>query len=405
MKEKFISLFISFFSINVFNRLIPLVTIPILTNRLGLEGYGEYILILSYTVLFDTLISFGFKTTAVIDLNFCKSKEDENKLFFKVLFSKLMIAFPSIFILLYVLNSQNIDTFHSIIFCVSILMGVVLNQEWYFHGKGNMHSIVLINVSLRLIYIWLIYEFIKSPSDYTYALIIHSLTLFLQSFVGGIKAVLDFKIEFPKSIIFRDVFHQFKNNTYFFSATLSSYFTTSFNFIILDNFYSPTTLGVYAIADKLVNALRDFSNTFNNSILPILAEKHNLNQEQKSPLFLYYIISIFLIFSIVSLVVYLLSDYIFLFFNSEIRHTNLGSRLIETLVIGLPMSVIIGAISQFYVIKGKSVRLFWIFLAFAFLSVITLSISAYYFNIISFAYTYVILMIILFTFLYIKIKT
>ena len=57
-----------------------------------------------------------------------------------------------------------------------------------------------------------------------------------------------------------------------------------------------------------------------------------------------------------------------------------------------------------HVIKGKSVRLFWIFLAFAFLSVITLSISAYYFNIISFAYTYVILMIILFTFLYIKIK-
>ena len=143
MKKKFISLFLSFFSINVLNRLIPLITVPILTNRLGLDVYGKYILILSYTLFFDILISFGFKTSAVVDLNFCKSKEDENELFFKILFSKLMMLIPSVFILLYVLTFENINTYHSIIFCITILMGVALNQEWYFHAKGKMHSIVL----------------------------------------------------------------------------------------------------------------------------------------------------------------------------------------------------------------------------------------------------------------------
>ena len=400
MLRNFISLFLSFSAINIFNRLIPLITVPILTNNLGLGGYGEYLIILSFSVLFDTFISFGFKTTAVIDLNFCKNKEEENSLFYRLFMSKLLLFLPSVFVLIFMLSFQEISTLNSIIFCVLMLIGVALNQEWYFHGKGKMQSVVLINLSIRMLYLVVIYFFIRSPDDLSYALIAYSLTIFLQSGAGFIKAILEFKIKTPKSIDFKLIIAQYRNNIYFFSATLSSYFYTSFNFIILDNFYSPAIIGVYGIADKLVNALRDFSNSFQNAILPILAEKYSLNLEQKNSLFLKYIGVVFILFSAVSCVVFLYSDYLFLFFNSNPVYINLGSRLIKILVLGLPVYVIIGSISQLYLIQKQSKKLFRVISIFAFSSVITLSTSAYNFDIIVFASSYVILMIVLISILF-----
>jgi len=395
MFRNFLSLFLSFSAINIFNRLIPLITVPVLTNNLGLSSYGEYLVILSFTVLFDTFISFGFKTTAVIDLNFCKNKEEENNLFYRLFMSKLLLFIPSVFVLIFMLSFREISTLNSIIFCVSLLVGIALNQEWYFHGKGKMQSIVLINLSIRTLYLVIIYFFIRSPDDLSYALIAYSLTIFLQSGAGFIKAILEFKIKIPKSIDFNLIIAQYRNNIYFFSATLSSYFYTSFNFIILDNFYSPAIIGVYGIADKLVNAIRDFSNSFQNAFLPTLAKRYTLNLEQKNSLFLKYIGVVFILFSAISCVVFIYSDYLFLFFNSDSVYINLGSRLIKILILGLPVYVIIGSTSQLYLIQKQSKKLFWIISIFAFSSVITLTTSAYNFNIIVFGSFYVILMTVL----------
>ena len=51
-------------SVQMFGRvittLIALVTVKILTNKLGPSGYGEYAAILNYIALFGTLADFGF---------------------------------------------------------------------------------------------------------------------------------------------------------------------------------------------------------------------------------------------------------------------------------------------------------------------------------------------------------
>ena len=90
MIKTFISLFLSFSTINVVNRIIPLISIPLLTNNLGLDSYGEYVIILSYYVLFDTLVNYGFKTTAVIDLGMCDITQESN-LFHEIFFFKIDI--------------------------------------------------------------------------------------------------------------------------------------------------------------------------------------------------------------------------------------------------------------------------------------------------------------------------
>jgi O-antigen/teichoic acid export membrane protein len=404
MIKKFISLFLSFSVINILNRLIPLFTVPILTNKLGLEGYGLYLIILTYTVLFDTLISFGFKTTAVIELNFCKDSEQENELFFRVLFSKLLVTFPLIIILFCVLIQYEIDVYYLFVFCLFMLLGAALNQEWYFHGKKKMKTVLSINFPIRILYLVLIYFFIRNVNDLKFALIFFSVTFFLQSFIGLIMAVSLFKLILPKSFKLKTIVTQYKNSGYFFLSKLSSYFYTSFNFIILDNFYSPAIIGVYGIADKLVNVVRDFSNIFNNSILPLLAEKQKINKNQINIIFLIYLVSVFLIFSFVSMGISFFSNDLFLFFNSETDHLLLGSKLIKILALSIPITVVTGSLSQMYLIKSQSKKLFWITSIFALISLITLYITASNYELITFGYAYVILMLVLFSLSLINIK-
>ena len=191
---------------------------------------------------------------------------------------------------------------------------------------------------------------------------------------------------------------------YFFLSKLSSYFYTSFNFIILDNFHSPAIIGVYGIADKLVNVVRDFSNIFNNSILPLLAEKQKINKNQNNIIFLIYSVSIFLIFSLVSMGISFFSNDLFLFFNSEPDHLLLGSKLIKILALSIPITVVTGSLSQMYLIKSQSKKLFWIISIFALISLITLYITASNYELITFGYAYVILMLVLFSLLLINIK-
>ena len=65
------------------NKVIPIITVPILTNNLGLANYGRYVFALASIAFFETLINFGFKTTAVNELILCNDKKQESYLFFK----------------------------------------------------------------------------------------------------------------------------------------------------------------------------------------------------------------------------------------------------------------------------------------------------------------------------------
>lgn len=398
MIKNFSSLFLSFSVINILNRLIPLISIPLLTNNLGLETFGAYTIILAYIILFDTIISFGFKTTAVIDLKLCQNKVKENELFFRIIFSKLLIAIPSFFILLFLLDSLN-NNLGELIFAFSILISIVLNQEWYFHGKEKMRSVLVINTLSRLFYLIIIYFYVLSPNDLIYALMAHSTTIFFQNFIITINAIKYFELKWPNSIKIEDCFNGIKSNIYFFSATMSSYFYTSFNLILVDYFYSPLIVGVYSIADKVINVLRDFSNSFNNAILPILAEKDHSGNNGKDAVFTIYILLVFLFFSFVAIVVYFLSEPIFAFFNSDINSNLLGIELMRILVVVLPFSVIIGTISQIYLIRKKSEKLFWIISLISIVSVLSLSVSGYNYSISTFSYTYVFVIILLFSLL------
>ena len=134
MKE-FIKLLVSFFTLNFLNKVIPFISIPLLTNRLGINAFGTYAVILASIGFVDLLINFGLKVTGVNELISCQDKQEENELFLNALLIKATIAFV-ILLLLPIINYFNLSLATSyLIYSTPLLIGIALNQEWFFQAK------------------------------------------------------------------------------------------------------------------------------------------------------------------------------------------------------------------------------------------------------------------------------
>lgn len=383
--KSFLKLIFSFTTISFLNKAIPLITIPILTNNLGLADYGRYVLALASIAFFDTLINFGFKTTAVNELILCDDIKQESFLFFKIISLKGLILLISLFIIFIYNLFFPLQYSEILIYCIPFLFGYVLNQEWFFHGKKQMLFIMFLTFVVRVGYLIAIVSMISTPDDLNLALLISSLSFFVLSFLGTTYAISKYNLTFVSFPKLKDIYKQLSQNIFFFLATLSVYFCSSFNFILLGNFYDIKSVGIYAIADKVIKAVNELSVPFNNAIYPRLSSlyKNNptlyiKNKEQFS-----YIL--FFIFLTMSILIVFSSEHVISFFISDLTQLDLGICLLIILSISIPFNSLNSFYSIIYVINQKQRLLFQVTAIASVISVITLSLIGYYLEIIYFA--------------------
>ena len=383
--KSFLKLLFSFTTISFLNKAIPLITVPILTNNLGLADYGRYVFALASIAFFDTLINFGFKTTAVNELILCDDIKQESFLFFKIISLKGLMLLISLFIIfIYNLFFPFQDS-EILIYGIPFLFGYVLNQEWFFHGKKQMLFIMVLTFVVRVGYLIAIVSMISTPDDLNLALLISSLSFFVLSFLGTTYAISKYNLTFVSFPKLKDIYKQLSQNIFFFLATLSVYFYSSFNFILLGNFYDIKSVGIYAIADKVIKAVNELSVPFNNAIYPRLSSlyKNNPNLYIKNKEQFSYIL--FFIFLTMSILIVFSSEHVISFFISDLTQLDLGICLLIILSISIPFNSLNLFYSIIYVINQKQRLLFQVTAIASVISVITLSLIGYYLEIIYFA--------------------
>ena len=383
--KSFLKLLFSFTTISFLNKAIPLITVPILTNNLGLADYGRYVFALASIAFFDTLINFGFKTTAVNELILCDDIKQESFLFFKIISLKGLMLLISLFIIFIYNLFFPFQYSEILIYCIPFLFGYVLNQEWFFHGKKQMLFIMVLTFVVRVGYLIAIVSMISTPDDLNLALLISSLSFFVLSFLGTTYAISKYNLTFVSFPKLKDIYKQLSQNIFFFLATLSVYFCSSFNFILLGNFYDIKSVGIYAIADKVIKAVNELSVPFNNAIYPRLSSlyKNNPNLYIKNKEQFSYIL--FFIFLTMSILIVFSSEHVISFFISDLTQLDLGICLLIILSISIPFNSLNSFYSIIYVINQKQRLLFQVTAIASVISVITLSLIGYYLEIIYFA--------------------
>jgi PST family polysaccharide transporter len=240
------------------NYLIPLLIYPYLAIKLGIVKFGLIAFTLNLAQYFIVLTEYGFTLHATRIISLCRDDNEKlSKIFCTVMAAKIIIMFFGFF--LYSLIIFNFEIFKSdwkiyLIAYLSVL-GNVIFPTWYYQGMDALKNITILNILSKLIMAGLIVLLIKSPEDYSLAILIQSsgtliagiLTLRLIWYVAPIKI----KIPSVQDIIeiYIDGWHLFITNA---AVTLYS----SSTILILGLITNTSEVGYFSIAEKIIAAAK-----------------------------------------------------------------------------------------------------------------------------------------------------
>ena len=400
-----LKLLFSFATISLLNKLIPLITVPLLTKSLGLENYGKYVFTIAIIAFLETVISFGLKTTGVNELILCNDKKEESKLFFIILIIKagMLILSFMIFYILYL--SSLLDDIERLIYCIPFVLGYVFNQEWFFHGKKQMTIVTILTIIVRIMFLASIYHYIKSPKDLNFALLLTSTSIFILSILETIIIIFKYDITLFIKIKIIDIKHHILKSFNFFLATLNVYFVASFNYILLGNFYEVKSVGVYAIADKVIKAGTEISTLLNNSIYPTVSNLFKVDKVKYQNTVTRIKKIQYFIFSILIIVIIYNSKFIYGFFDSDPTQLKIGSCLLIILSLSMPFQALNSFSALRFLLAQKEKLLFKISLYVCLVSLIIQSLVGYFMGIEYFALANVLVIIFFWTLLNINLSS
>lgn len=339
-----------------FNIVIPILLIPVLYTRLGVELFAMIMVSQALSAYFVIITDYGFNLSATRHISINRDVDSRvSEAFSSVLILKIALCSIS-FIIYYtiVVNYSNYSNYKEL-FLLSYLsvIGQTLFPSWFFQGVEKMKYITLINSLIKIFCSVLIYFIIQSDNDFIYYPIIFG----IGAIGGAIWAIVlafknyNLKFYFPE---FSVVYSFLKESTGFFFSRIAVTSYTTLNIIVLSFFASPTIVGHYSIAEKIYMAIRSVYQPVSTALYPYISKNRNLNVFRR----IFHWLTIINILGVALL--YILSPWIIKvatgsFQNDSIEYLRLFSLLIliimPSIFLGYPL---LGALGYSHIVN-KSV--------------------------------------------------
>ena len=244
------------------NMILPLIVLPFLLNRLGIDNYGLVVFSQSIAAYFAVFIRFGFNTYATQQVSrFSENKSKLNDIFINVIFFRIVIF--SNFYWRYAGLFYIFPVKYNEVYIYSLIAAFIesLLPIWYFQGIERMKYITLINLIAKIISLICILFFVDNSLDYLIVPIcylIGSLTvLFISLFILMKHKVIKCNLPTLQSLFF-----YLKNSIVFVFSDLMAILKDKTNIMLLGTFVGMNAVAYYDLAEKIVWAFR--------SVFPIL---------------------------------------------------------------------------------------------------------------------------------------
>ena len=239
--------------LQIFNTVVPLLTLPYITRILGKNQYGVFSIALNIVSYLQVLVEYGFAMSATrkVALN---NSDDINKIFSTVIGSRILLLCMSIIISgVYVfLRQQETELCFSFVILLICLFGYCIQMNWLFQGMQEMQYISIVNIVARSISVLCIFVFVKNKSDlYKYCLF-YSITPLISGIIGIIFAKRKFKLRFVR-VKMEDIIHELKDGFFVFTTQLSSKVFGAIGLTFLSIFATNSEVGVFSAIQKIIN--------------------------------------------------------------------------------------------------------------------------------------------------------
>ncbi|WP_290139349.1 flippase [uncultured Dubosiella sp.] len=275
LKKKAVSNGVWLYLMQIFNTIIPILTLPYVTRVLGSSQFGIFSIALNLLGYYQVVVEYGFGMSAtrkVVLLE--KNNKKINKIFTCVLCSRIFLFTLCCLmtLLFYIFNpDRGVENICLIVLMIG-LIGNCFQLNWLFQGLQQMKFISIVSILSRTISVILIFLFIKKPEDlYLYCFLYSS-----SQFINGILAIAVSKIKFSLKIVkitIDDVKNELKEGWYVFTTQLSSKVFGAIGITFLGMFASTSEVGIYSAINKIPNMIIFAWTPISQVLYPISSKK------------------------------------------------------------------------------------------------------------------------------------
>lgn len=259
--------------------LTPFLVYPFLVTRLGPDVFGLVIFAQTVVSYFNVIIDYGFNISAVQQVaRHHKDVDKLSKIVGTVYFIKASLFLFS-FVLLFVLALFFIiirDNLLLFVLSMSFSFHETVIPIWFFQGMEKMKNISIVSFASKLIYVILVFLFIRESSDY--------LLVPVFNFIGSVAAAVlsvyilakSFQIKMVRSIEFSMVRSMLKDGLPLFLSRISAVFNASFGKLVIGIVLGMDKVAVYDIAQKIVDLFKIPFSMLNQVIFPEVSRTLNM---------------------------------------------------------------------------------------------------------------------------------
>lgn len=368
--RKIIENFFSLASIQIFNYILPLITIPYLIRSLGLESFGILVSIQVIIGYLKLILHYGFQLTAVdaISKNIT-SIIKVNKIASTVILTKLLIfVIVSSLLLFCLLWSPYFKLLPYILVGLIEVFSMVFYLDWYLQGIQEMKYLALIEFVAKLCFTVLIFTYVHDSSDLILVLLSNSTGYLVASMFSVLISTKLYSFVLKK-VQLKDIINELKQGFEVFLAQMFIPLYSSVNIIFLGMFVTPTIVGAYSSSYKIFEAFRGLSRPFNRALFPYLSNMFIQSKKQYTSTIFYTILIIAPIFLTLGIIIYILATWILtLFMGSEINEISiLVLKILSIAIMFVPFGPYF---TQLLLIEGHKKKILYIVISTVVLNII-----------------------------------
>ena len=267
--------------LQLFNTVIPLITLPYITRILGPTEYGYFSIAYNLISYFMVIVEYGFHMSGARKASLAKNINELHKTFTSIVISRLLLCLGS-FVLALLYACLFIETDKQKL-CLILLflnpLGIVLQQNWLFQGLQRMKFITITSVVARLISLVCIFAFIRDNGDLTLYCVCYSITTVIIGLVGTYFAITKIHVHFVK-IQLLDVINELKSGWYVFTTALSSKIFSAFGITVLGFLSTEHSVGIYSAIYKIPQMILLLWNPVSQVMYPINSQKMTASYSQ-----------------------------------------------------------------------------------------------------------------------------
>lgn len=260
--------------LQLFNTVIPLITLPYITRILGTEKYGIFSTSFNIVGYLQVIVEYGFAMSATREIALNYTKERLNKLFSTIVFARiLLLMLCIIFSVIYlIIWHPDIIQILSYWLLSLMLLATVIQENWLFQGLEDMKYIAISNIIARTVTMVLIFVYVRGADDLLIYCYLYAISPLISNLLGLCIVKCKYNIKFVKVHV-GDILEEIRRGWYIFTTQFTAKVFGAIGITFLAFLDTSSTVGIFSAIQKIPNALVLMWNPISTVLYPIASKK------------------------------------------------------------------------------------------------------------------------------------